>query len=184
MEYWVIKNNKAEFSRIMKEFNLGEVTVRCLVNRGLEKDKEIEDFLYPSIDKLHDPLKLKDMETACDILLNKIRKRKKIRIIGDYDVDGITSTYILYRTLSKLKGKVDYEIPDRVDDGYGINIRMVKDAYEQGVDTILTCDNGIVANEQISLAKEYGMTVIITDHHSLAESDEGEEILPMARCNY
>ena len=120
------------------------------------------------------------METAYDILLNKIRKRKKIRIIGDYDVDGITSTYILYRTLSKLKGKVDYEIPDRVDDGYGINIRMVKDAYEQGVDTILTCDNGIVANEQISLAKEYGMTVIITDHHSLAESDEGEEILPMA----
>lgn len=180
MEYWVIKNNKADFEEIVNEFNLSEVTVRCLVNKGYEEKEDIKGFLYPTIDKLHNPMKLKDMETACDILISKIKTGHRIRIIGDYDVDGIVATYILYRTLKILGGKVDYQIPDRVEDGYGISIAMVEAAYEQGIDTIITCDNGIVARNQVEKAKEYGMTVIITDHHSLGKSEKGEFVFPDA----
>ena len=189
----MIKNIKVDFKEIMDEFNLSEATVRCLVNKGYEKKEDIEAFLHPTIDKLHDPMKLKDMEVACSILNRKIKSTSRIRIIGDYDVDGIVATYILYRTLKMLGAKVDYQMPDRVDDGYGINTRMVESAYEQGIDTIITCDNGIVALEEIEPAKTCGLTFIVTDQHSLANTPEGKAILPKADavinpkrqdCNY
>lgn len=179
MENWVIKNKKADFNRIMQECGVSEVLARCLVNRGLEQPKEINGYLHPDLEQLHDPFSLKDMKKACDILKKKIREGLRIRIIGDYDVDGVVSTYILLRTLTLAGAHVDYDIPDRIKDGYGINIRMVEEAKEAGIDTLLTCDNGIVAMEQIRRAKEYGMTVIITDHHSLFE-EEGQYCLPEA----
>src|SRR5690606_33004456 len=146
---------------IMDKCDISEVLARCLVNRGLKDIDEINAFLKPSLDKLHNPFLMKDMKEACDILQEKVRNGKKIRIIGDYDVDGVMSTYILYRTLKMIGAKVDYEIPDRVSDGYGINIRMVEEAKAENIDTLLTCDNGIVALDEIRIAKSYGMTVIV-----------------------
>lgn len=180
MENWVIKNKKADFELIMKECGVSEVLSRCLVNKGLVLPEDVNTFLHPKLEGLHNPLLLKDMQKACNLLLERIKAGKKIRIIGDYDVDGVVATYVLYRALTLLGADVDYEIPDRIKDGYGINIRMVEEAYEAQVDTLLTCDNGIVAMEQIQKAKDYGMTVIVTDHHNLMETDEGETILPEA----
>lgn len=180
MENWVIKNRKSDFERIMSDCNVSEVLARCLVNRGYEEPEEIKGYLYPNTLMLHDPFMMKDMEKACELLKLKIKEGHRIRIIGDYDVDGVVSTYILYRTLKMLGATVDYDIPDRMKDGYGINIRMVEAAKEAGVDTLLTCDNGIVAMDQILTAKSYGMTVIVTDHHSLAELESGEVLLPEA----
>jgi single-stranded-DNA-specific exonuclease len=180
LENWVIKNIKADFSFIMEKCDVSEVMARCLVNRGLKDPEEIKTFLHPSMDDLYSPFLLKDMKKACDILHEKIESGKKIRIIGDYDVDGVMSTYILYRTLKLIGANVDYEIPDRISDGYGINIRMVEEAREGHIDTILTCDNGIVAADEIKKAKEYGMTVIVTDHHSLHVTDDNRIILPEA----
>jgi len=176
----VIKNKKADFSKIMSECGVSEVLARCLVNKGLEEPEEINAFLNPFVNQLNDPFIMKDMKKACDILSDKIHLGKKIRIIGDYDVDGVIATYILYRTLTKIGANVDYEIPDRIKDGYGINLQMVEAAHQDMVDTLLTCDNGIVAIEQTELAKEYGMTVIITDHHSLLETENKEVQLPRA----
>ncbi len=169
MENWVIKNKKADFSQIMKECGVSEVLARCLVNKGLESPQDINSFLQPKVSDLYDPFLMEDMEKACNILRVKLAEEKRIRIIGDYDVDGVVATYILYRSLKCLGAKVDYEIPDRIKDGYGINNQMVEAAHKEGIDTILTCDNGIVALEQVELAKSLGMTVIITDHHSLLE---------------
>jgi single-stranded-DNA-specific exonuclease len=164
----------------MKECGVSEVLARCLVNKGLESPQEINSFLHPKVTELHNPFLMKDMEKACDILREKLQEGKRLRIIGDYDVDGVVATYILYRSLTGLGAKVDYEIPDRIKDGYGMNNQMVEAAYKEGIDTLLTCDNGIVAVEQVELAKSLGMTVIITDHHSLLEgthsADEFEEV--------
>lgn len=180
MEKWVIKNRKADFMKIMEAFGVSEVLARCLVNKGIDDLNKIKKFLHPEINGLIDPKKMKDLQKSCDILWEKIKSKKHIRIIGDYDVDGVVATYILYRTLKQVGAKVDYEIPDRIKDGYGININMVEEAYKDQVDTILTCDNGIVAMEQVEKAKEYGMTVIITDHHNLYETEDGDTILPIA----
>lgn len=179
MENWVIKNKKADFALIMDKFKVSEVMARCLVNRDLETPEEIDTFLHPSLDNLYNPFLLKDMEEACNILQKKIDEGRRIRIIGDYDVDGVVATYILYRTLIILGAKVDYQIPDRINDGYGINARMVEDAYNEQVDTLLTCDNGITAIDEIKRAKEYGITVIITDHHNPQQLEEGD-VLPEA----
>jgi single-stranded-DNA-specific exonuclease len=180
MENWVIKNKKADFNQIMQQCGVSEVIARCLVNKGYTEPEEINAFLHPRIEDLCDPLLMKDIKKACDILKEKIHTGKKIRIIGDYDVDGVVATYVLYRMLSKVGANVDYEIPDRIKDGYGININMVEAAYLEQVDTLLTCDNGIVAMDQVDLAKSYQMTVIITDHHSLLELEEGVIQLPQA----
>lgn len=180
MENWVIKNKKADFDLIVKECGISEVLARCLVNKGLEKPEDIKVFLNSDLNELHPAFLMKDMQKACDILTDKICGGRKIRIIGDYDVDGVVSTYILYRTLTFLGADVDYEIPDRIKDGYGINVNMVEAAYHEQIDTILTCDNGISALEQIALAKQYGMTVIITDHHNLMQSEEGSFLIPCA----
>lgn len=180
----MIKNKKADFQLIMQQCGISEVMARCLVNKGLESAEEINRFLHPERKELHDPCLLKDMEKACNILMNKISDRQKIRIIGDYDVDGVISTYILYRILNRLGAIVDYEIPDRIKDGYGMNNQMVEEAHREQIDTILTCDNGIVAMEQVALAKSFGMTVIITDHHNLLERAEQEDLYGEVAVTY
>jgi single-stranded-DNA-specific exonuclease len=180
MENWVLKNKKADFQFIMQECGISEVIARCLVNKGFEKVEDMQKFLHPGLEQLGEPLLLKDLPEACAILKNKLQEEKRIRIIGDYDVDGVVATYVLYQTFKRLGAKVDYEIPDRIKDGYGININMVEAAYEAGIDTIITCDNGIAALEQIEKAKSFGMTVIVTDHHSLVQLEEGNPILPSA----
>lgn len=168
-EKWMIKNYKADFKELGKRHGIEEVTARFLVNRGLTKDSEIEAFLHPDLSGMHPPKAMKDLLKTRDILVEKIRQQKKIRIIGDYDVDGVVSTFLLWKALTVCNAKVDYQIPDRQKDGYGINIEIVKKACEDGVDTILTCDNGISAIEQTDYAKRNGMTVLITDHHELPE---------------
>ncbi len=178
MENWVIKNKKADFNHIVQQCGVSEVIARCLVNKGMEDPESIIRFLKPDIKKLYSPFLLKDMKKACELLSKKILEGKRIRIIGDYDVDGVISTYILYDTLSRIGANVDYEIPDRIKDGYGINVNIVNAAYDEQIDTIITCDNGIAAVEQIALAKEQGMTVIVTDHHSLIQAEEGVLLPP------
>ncbi|MDF2952358.1 MAG: recJ [Anaerocolumna sp.] len=167
MENWVVKNKKADFKALMERFQISEVIARLLVNRNQMTTEEIESYLHPELSYLHNPFLMKDMDKACNILLQKIQSGKKIRIVGDYDVDGVSSTYILYTGLLKCGANIDYEIPDRVKDGYGINMQIIEAAYEDGVDTLLTCDNGISAFEQVQKAKDLGMTVIVTDHHDI-----------------
>ena len=125
MENWVLKNKKADFESIMQECGVSEVIARCLVNKGFESVEDMKQFLKPGLEQLGDPFLLKDLPEACDILKHKIEEGKHIRIIGDYDVDGVVATYVLYQTFLRLGAKIDYEIPDRIKDGYGININMV-----------------------------------------------------------
>lgn len=167
MEKWVIKNKKADFKILMDKFHISEVIARLLINRNQQTPEEIEAYLNPDLAFLHNPFLMKDMDKASNILIRKIQTGQKIRIVGDYDVDGVSSTYILYTALQKCSANVDFEIPDRIKDGYGININIIEAAYQDGVDTILTCDNGISAVEQVEKAKQLGMTVIITDHHDI-----------------
>jgi single-stranded-DNA-specific exonuclease len=196
MEKWVIKNKKADFAAMMKEYNISEVIARLLVNRNIVTKEDIVAYLNPDLSHLNNPLKMKDMEKACHILADKIRQGKRIRIVGDYDVDGVAATYVLYTALQRCNASVDYEIPDRIKDGYGININIIEDAYRDGIDTILTCDNGIAAIDQVKRAKELNMTVIVTDHHDIPYTEsEGERkyLIPEADavvnpkqpdCNY
>lgn len=172
MERWVVKNKKADFQQIMQTYQVSEVLARLMVNRGHDTDEAIRKYLQSSIDQINAPHSMKDLVLAVDILESKINEGKSIRIVGDYDVDGVISTYVLYRALCRLKAKVDYEIPDRIKDGYGVNISIINDAKEAGIDTILTCDNGIAAMDQVAHAKALGMTVIITDHHDLMFTKE------------
>lgn len=167
MEKWFIKNKKADFSLIAKQFGISEILARLIINRGIKSNEELDAYLKLDYSKLHNPLMLKDVNMAADILIQKIEMGCKIRIVGDYDVDGVISTYILKKALDRCKANVDYEIPDRVKDGYGINISILEEAYKDQVDTIITCDNGIAAKDQIDYAKSLGMTVIITDHHDI-----------------
>ncbi|MBQ9119077.1 MAG: single-stranded-DNA-specific exonuclease RecJ [Lachnospiraceae bacterium] len=167
MEKWMVKNKKADFGQIAQQFGVSEVIARMLVNRGLQDFEQMERYLQPTKEQLHPAALLKDAKKAADILCEKIRAGKKIRVIGDYDVDGIVSTWILITALRECGAQVDYAIPDRIRDGYGINLEMVKAAVAEGVDTILTCDNGIAAVEQTAYAKEHGLTMLITDHHDL-----------------
>lgn len=174
MEKWMVKNKKADFAGIAQQFKVSEVIARMLVNRGLESLEKMQDYLYPCREQLHKAELLKDAVKAADILCEKIRQGRKIRVIGDYDVDGVVSTWILITALRECGADVDYAIPDRIRDGYGINLTMVEAAVRDEVDTILTCDNGIAAVEQTAYAKEHGLTMLITDHHDL------QKVLPEA----
>lgn len=173
-EKWMVKNKSADFQAICDRFKVSGAVARIMVNRGLTDFEEMEAYLHPSVSQLHSAKLLKDAEKAAEILAKKIAAGAKIRIIGDYDVDGVVSTYLFITALTECGAKVDYAIPDRIRDGYGINDRLVEEAIADGVDTILTCDNGIAAPQQVALAKEHGLTVIITDHHEL------QEVLPAA----
>lgn len=178
-QIWMLQTKKADFDGIARQFGIDPVTARVIRNRGIEGRENIERYLYGDLDSLYSPWLLKDMRPAVDILKRKLKEGQKIRIVGDYDIDGVCSTYILYQALKRLGGNVDYAIPDRIKDGYGINESMIRAAAEDGINTILTCDNGISAFSQIQTAKEFGMTVIVTDHHEVPADGE-QEILPPA----
>lgn len=175
MEKWFIKNKKADFSLIAKQFGISEVLSRLIINRGIKNNEELEAYLNPDYSKMHNPLLLKDVNLSADILIKKIQNGSKIRIVGDYDVDGVISTYLLKTALDRCDANVDYEIPDRVKDGYGINKSIIEKAHNDQVDTIITCDNGIAAIDQIEYAKSLGITVIITDHHDIPFSMEADK---------
>ncbi len=196
MKKWVVTAKRDDFKGIAQRFSIDQVTARLIRNRDIIGDEAIEEYLNGSLLNLHSPHLLSGCDRAVSILLDKIDEQKRIRIIGDYDIDGVTATYILKKGLERCGAVVDYEIPDRVKDGYGINETLVREAYEDGIDTILTCDNGISAIEQISLGKDLGMTMIVTDHHEIrteAINGQKRELLPHAdviidphqqRCNY
>lgn len=168
-EKWMVKNKSADFKAIAAHFGITEVTARLMINRELKDPAEMEAYLYPDSSQLNAPEALKDGEKTAQILKEKITEGKKIRIIGDYDVDGVVATYIFMEALSDCGAEVDFRIPERIRDGYGLNSRLIEEAEADGVDTILTCDNGIAAVKQVDFAKECGMTVLITDHHELQE---------------
>ncbi len=183
VEKWILQTKKAEFDEIAKKFNINPVVARVIRNRDVEGDEAIEEYLNTDIKTLSSPWKFKDMDKAVDILKIKIAGKNKIRIISDYDVDGICSGYILNKALSNLGADVDIVVPHRVNDGYGINESLIKDAKDAGVDTIVTCDNGIAASDQVDYAKSLGMTVIITDHHEVPfveEDGEKKYVVPNA----
>lgn len=166
-EKWVVSAKKADFQAIGQHFGIDPVLARIMRNRGLTDLQEMNLYLHGTRADLNDPHLLKDADLAAEILREKIKEKKRIRIIGDYDIDGIQSTYILYCALRRLGADADFVIPDRILDGYGLNEHLVTRASQDGIDTILTCDNGISAIDQIHLAKSLGMTVVVTDHHEV-----------------
>lgn len=168
-EKWVVAAKRADFNGIGARFGIDPVIARIIRNRGVTGDAQIERYLHGGRKQLYDPHLLKDADRAAAILKQKTEQHKKIRIIGDYDIDGVESTYILLRALHRLGADADAAIPDRMKDGYGINENLITLAYAAGVDTILTCDNGIAAAAEIAGAKARGMTVIVTDHHDIPE---------------
>lgn len=167
MAKWFVAAKKADFNGIAKQFGISPVLARVIRNRDIIGEEEIRKYLNGTLEELYDPGLLKGMEPAVLLLQEKIREQKSIRIIGDYDVDGVCSTFILKKGLEYCGARVDTAIPHRMKDGYGLNEHLVEEAKADGIDTIVTCDNGIAAAEQIALAKEYGMTVIVTDHHEI-----------------
>lgn len=166
-EKWVVSAKKADFQAIGQHFGIDPVLARIMRNRGLTDLQEMNLYLHGTRADLNDPHLLKDADLAAQILREKIKEKKRIRIIGDYDIDGIQSTYILYCALRRLGADADFVIPDRILDGYGLNEHLVTRASQDGIDTILTCDNGISAIDQIHLAKSLGITVVVTDHHEV-----------------
>lgn len=178
-ERWMLQTKRADFNKIAQDHHISPVTARIIRNRDVVGDEAVERYLRGDLGDLYSPHLLKDMDRTVDILRNKAADGKKIRIVGDYDIDGVCSTYLLYRALKRIGAVADYEIPDRIKDGYGINESIIQAAAEDGIDTILTCDNGIAAVEQIRLAKELGLTVLITDHHDIMQ-EEGQDVLPPA----
>lgn len=174
MEKWVVAAKRADFKKIAEKFGIDQVTARIIRNRDVIGEEAMERYLFGTLKDLHQPRMMKDIELAAGILKEKIEQGKQIRILGDYDIDGVQSVYILFDALKRCGAQVDYAIPDRIADGYGVNERLVHQALADGVDTMLTCDNGIAAFQEITLAKELGMTVIITDHHEVPYEDQGE----------
>ncbi len=184
MEKWYVAAKRADFQAIGEKFHIDQVIARIIRNRDVVGNEAIDEYLNGTLEHLHSPELLNGCREAADLLLKKIEQKKKIRIIGDYDIDGVNATYILYRGLRRLGARVDYEIPDRMKDGYGLNIHLVELARGEGADTILTCDNGITALEQTEYARKLGMTMIITDHHEpLYEEKEGEKIWKLPRAD-
>lgn len=180
---WVVINKRADFAAVAAHFHIDPVTARLLRNRELTTVEDMETYLYGGLSRLHDGRQIKDMEKAADLLEQKLREKKRIRIMGDYDCDGVMSTCILLKGLKRLGALADAKIPDRIKDGYGLHESMIREAKEDGVDTVLTCDNGIAAEAEIALAKSLGMTVIVTDHHEVPQDKTGgdtRDMLPPA----
>lgn len=178
----MLQTKRADFNAIAARFHISPVTARIIRNRDVEGEKAIDRYLNGTLDQLYDPHLMKDMDKAAALILGKIRAGVRIRIVGDYDIDGVCSTYLLYRGLTRCGAAVDYQIPERIRDGYGINESIIRKAKEEGIDTIVTCDNGIAALEQVRLAKELGMTVIVTDHHEVVRNEDGSQVLPEAEA--
>lgn len=171
-EKWLLRNRKVDLKAMSEKYKISQLLCKLMVNRDIIDENIINSYINPVYKYLHSPKTMKDVVFAVDIIKRKIQENKRIRIIGDYDVDGIISVFILYTALKKCGANVDYEIPDRIKDGYGINENIVKVAYDEGVDTIITCDNGISAIDQIQYAKDLGLTVIVTDHHDVPFIEE------------
>lgn len=169
MEKWFVSAKRADFQEIGRKFGIDAVTARLIRNRDVVGDEAVREYLYGSRKDLYAPQLMKDCRKTAEILKEKIAEKKKIRVIGDYDIDGVNATCILYKGLIRCGAEADVEIPDRMKDGYGLNKNLIQYAYEEGIDTILTCDNGIAAVDEIAEAKRLGMTVLITDHHELQE---------------
>lgn len=167
MSKWMVMAKKANFYEIGSRFGISPIVARIIRNRDIIENQEITKFLNGTLEDLYSPYLLKDCQKGISILQSKIQSQSSIRIIGDYDIDGICSTYILKRGIEYCGGKVDTTIPHRMRDGYGINEALIQEAKEADIDTIVTCDNGIAAEEQIAYAKSLGMTVILTDHHQV-----------------
>ena len=196
MSKWMMKRIGADYGTLSKKLGVDPVLVRLMVNRGLSTLEEMEEYLHPTLNNFPDPHLFADMDNACELLMEAIDEGVRIRVVGDYDVDGIMSTYILTTALKEAGADVDYAVPHRMIDGYGINPDMVQAAYDDGVRFIITCDNGIAASPAVDLAKSLGMTFVVTDHHEVPfEMVGGEKIqkLPAADavvdpkrddCNY
>ncbi|MEI3181765.1 MAG: single-stranded-DNA-specific exonuclease RecJ [Lachnospiraceae bacterium] len=199
-ELWMVQTKRADFSGLAMRLGVSPVAVRVMRNRGLTEEAEMRKYLYGTLDDLYDPRLMKGMEQAAELIVRKLKEGKHVRIIGDYDIDGVCSTYILlkgfqraakelsqrcsleagrYSVEKKNDAQIDYEIPDRIKDGYGINESIIRQASADGVDTLVTCDNGIAALREISIAKQLGMTVVVTDHHEVPVDEYGQ-ILPPA----
>lgn len=196
MEKWFVRNKNIDYKKIAKKYGISEVISKILINRNIYLEESIDTFLYGGLDSLHSPSTMYGIKNASNIIKESIGKGEKIRIVGDYDVDGVMSIYILYTSLVGLGANIDFVIPDRKKDGYGINERIVERANEDGVELLITCDNGISAFEPVELANDLGIKVIITDHHDLTyriEEDEKVYVTPEAdavinpknpKCNY
>ena len=183
MSKWMIYNKKGDFAGIGQRYGVDQVLAKIMVNRDICHPEQIQEYLYPNLQMLGDGAKLKDMARAVSLLKDAICEGKNICIIGDYDIDGIQSTYILHQGILRCGGKVTYQIPHRVEDGYGINVHMIEKCAEDGVDFIITCDNGIAAADAIQAAKDANMTVIVTDHHEVPfveKQGKTVELLPPA----
>lgn len=167
MEKWFIANKKADFDAIGKHFGISPILARIITNRGIIGEKNIHEYLFGTINNLYSPYLMKDMEKGIDILVNGIKENKKIRVVQDYDVDGCMSGYILVTALKRCGADADYDVPDRKSEGYGINERIIRNAKADGVGILLTCDNGIAAINEVKLAKQLGLTVIVSDHHEV-----------------
>lgn len=179
MERWVVAAKRADFVAIAKEFGIDPVIARLIRNRDVQDKEEIRRYLHGTVEELASPHLMKDVDKAVEILRNKIKEKKQIRIIGDYDIDGVVSTFILIKGLKRVGAYADTYIPDRVADGYGIHEHLIEKAEADGIDVIVTCDNGIAAYNEIAMAKGKGMTVIVTDHHEIPykETENGRELI-------
>lgn len=176
MEKWVLKKDNCDVLSLSKKTGLPFYLAKLISNRNVTEREKVEIYLNGNLNDLHDPEFLPDVDIATDILMETIENNGKIRIIGDYDVDGVMSTYILYSLIKDLDANVDYRIPHRVEDGYGINIKLIEEAKEDGVSLIITCDNGISAFSEIDFAEESGISVIITDHHDIPFDENNSDI--------
>ena len=177
---WLIQAKKADFNAIGAAFGISPVTARLIRNRDVVGMDAVYQYLNGTVEDLYEPMLLPDMGRCLEVIQRKIEEKKRIRIVGDYDIDGTCSTYLLYRALTRAGAMADYEIPDRIRDGYGINESIIRAAAADGIDTILTCDNGIAALDQARLAGELGMTMLVTDHHDIRKDEEGNDLLPQA----
>ena len=184
-EIWMVQTKRADFEGLSKKLGVSPVSVRVMRNRGMETEEEMRRYLYGTEKDLYDGSLMLDMDLAVGILEEKLKKGAPIRVIGDYDIDGVCSTYLLLRGLKRAslafcgsEGRIDFVIPDRIADGYGVNIAMIRQAVQDGVDTLVTCDNGIAASKELALAKEHGITVVVTDHHEGPVNENGQVLPP------
>ena len=175
MEKWMVSARKADFNSIGKRFSIDPVLARIIINRGLKTEEEIDRYLNGNLTQLHDGMQMKDMQKGVELLCQAVKEHTLVCIASDFDVDGIFSGYILWRGIQRAGGRAYIEAPDRIKEGYGLNDRIVREAYNKGAGYILTCDNGIAAMDAVKLAKELGMTVIVTDHHEVVYMDETDE---------
>ena len=180
---WMVYAKKADFKQIASEYGIDQVLARIIRNRDICGSKDIDMYLNGNLNDIHNPHSMKDADKFVDIITKKIEEHKPVRIIGDYDIDGICSIYILFCGLKAAGADVDYVVPHRINDGYGINEHLIDNAINEGIDTIVTCDNGIAAYNQVRYAKDNGITMIVTDHHDVPfeiKDDKKVYIVPLA----